>query len=225
MNGVAVIIPAAGSGSRFGGELPKQFRELAGKPILQHVIERFVLDERVGLVIVPVAEQLLAAVRQGSSERVHFVSGGATRLQSVTRGVEAVPDEFDVIAVHDAVRPFFATSTFHALLDAAAESGASFPGLPVTDTIHIVDDNLIVSTPQRDTLFAAQTPQCFRIEVLRDVLEHAARNKDEATDEAGLAAKYGHAVALVPGDPLNFKITRPEDLIVAERVFERWSAE
>ena len=225
MNGVAVIIPAAGSGTRFGGELPKQFRELAGKPIVQHVIERFVLDERVGRVIVPVAEQLLAAVRESSSERVYFVAGGATRLQSVMRGVEAVPEGYDLIAVHDAVRPFFATATFHALLDAAAESDASFPGIPVTDTIHLVEDDRIVSTPQRHMLFAAQTPQCFRIDVLRDVLARASRNNDDATDEAGLAAKYGYAVALVPGDPLNFKITRPEDLIVAERVFERWSAE
>lgn len=225
MSGVAVIVPAAGSGTRFGGDLPKQFRELAGKPILQHVIERFVLDERVGRIVVPVAEQLLGVVRENSSERVVFVAGGATRLQSVTRGLEVVPAGFDLIAVHDAVRLFFATETFHALLDAAAEAGASFPGIPVTDTIHLVEGDRIVSTPERHMLFAAQTPQCFRLEVLRDVLARAARNNDDATDEAGLAAKYGYSVALVPGDPLNFKITRPEDLVVAERVFERWSAE
>ncbi len=225
MSGAAVIIPAAGSGSRFGGDLPKQFRELGGKPIVQHVIERFLLDERVGKLIVAVAEPLLAVVRRGSSERVHFVAGGASRLQSVTRGLEAVPDGFDLVAVHDAVRPFFATATFHALLDAAAASGASFPGIPVTDTIHLVDDNRIVSTPERHMLFAAQTPQCFRTGILRDVLARAARDDDEATDEAGLAAKYGYPVTLVAGDPMNFKITGPEDLIVAERVFQRWSAE
>jgi 2-C-methyl-D-erythritol 4-phosphate cytidylyltransferase len=225
MSGVAVIIPAAGSGTRFGGDLPKQFLELAGKPIVQHVIERFLLDDRVDHVIVAVAEPLLAVVRRGSSERVHFVAGGASRLQSVTRGLEAVPDGFDVVAVHDSVRPFFTTTTLHALLDAAAQTGASFPGIPVTDTIHLVDDNRIVSTPERHMLFAAQTPQCFRVEILRDVLARAARANDDATDEAGLAAKYGYAVALVPGDAMNFKITRPEDLIVAERVFQRWSTE
>lgn len=225
MSGVAVIIPAAGSGTRFGGDLPKQFRELAGKPIVQHVIERFLLDDRVSHVVVAVAEQLLAVVQPGASERVHFVAGGASRLQSVTHGLAAVPDGPDIIAVHDAVRPFFAKATFHALLEAAQESGASFPGVPVTDTIHLVEQNVIVSTPHRHMLYAAQTPQCFRIEILRDVLARASRSNDDATDEAGLAAKYGYPVALVAGDPLNFKITRPEDLIVAERVFQRWSAE
>ena len=225
MSGVAVIVPAAGSGTRFGGDLPKQFRELAGKPIVQHVIERFLLDDRVDHVIVAVAERLLAVVQRSSSERVHFVAGGASRLQSVTRALEAVPDGPEVIAVHDAVRPFFTTATFHALLAAAAQTGASFPGIPVTDTIHLVNENRIVSTPERHMLFAAQTPQCFRIQILRDVLARAAQDNDDATDEAGLAARYGFEVALVPGDAMNFKITRPEDLIVAERVFQRWSAE
>lgn len=221
MSGAIVIVPAAGSGTRFGGDLPKQFRELGGKPIVQHVIERFLLDERVARVIVPVAEQMLAVVNRGSSERVQFVVGGATRQQSVRRGLDAVPEGFDIVAVHDAVRPFFAVETFHKLLDLAAEAGAAFPGLPVTDTIHIVDGDRIAATPDRRQLFAAQTPQCFRTEVLRDVLARAEENQDDATDEAGLAAKYGHVVRLVPGDPMNFKITQPEDLVAAERVFER----
>jgi 2-C-methyl-D-erythritol 4-phosphate cytidylyltransferase len=221
MTGAIVIVPAAGSGTRFGGDLPKQFRELGGKPIVQHVIERFLLDERVARVIVPVAEQLLAVVNRGSSERVEFVAGGATRQQSVRRGLDAVPDGYEIVAVHDAVRPFFAVEMFHKLLDLAAESGAAFPGLPVTDTIHVVEGDRITATPDRRLLFAAQTPQCFRLEVLRDVLARAEGNQDDATDEAGLAAKYGHVVRLLAGDPMNFKITQPEDLIVAERVFER----
>jgi 2-C-methyl-D-erythritol 4-phosphate cytidylyltransferase len=221
MTGAIVIVPAAGSGTRFGGDLPKQFRELGGKPIVQHVIERFLLDERVARVIVPVAEQLLAVVNRGSSERVEFVAGGATRQQSVRRGLDAVPDGYEIVAVHDAVRPFFAVETFHKLLDLAAESGAAFPGLPVIDTIHVVEGDRITATPDRRLLFAAQTPQCFRLEVLRDVLARAEGNQDDATDEAGLAAKYGHVVRLLAGDPMNFKITQPEDLIVAERVFER----
>ncbi len=221
MSGAIVIVPAAGSGSRFGGETPKQFRELGGKPILQHVIERFILDERVARIIVPVAEPLLAAISRQSSERVQFVAGGATRQQSVRCGLDAIGEGFEIVVVHDAVRPFFVTATFHALLDAAAEVGAAFPGLPVTDTVHVVAYDRIASTPDRRQLFAAQTPQCFRIEVLRDVMAHAERNDDDATDEAGLAAKYGHAVRLVTGDPMNFKITRPEDLIVAEHLLER----
>lgn len=225
MSGVVVIVPAAGVGSRFGGDLPKQFRELAGKPIVQHVIERFLLDERVARVIVPVSEQLLQVVNNQSSERIQFVAGGATRLQSVRNGVDAIGDDPEIVAVHDAVRPFFATATFHALLDAAMQYGAAFPGIPVTDTIHITESERIIGTPPRSQLYAAQTPQCFRLAVLRDVLGHAERNEDDATDEAGLAAKYGHVVRLIPGDQMNFKITRPEDLVVAERVFERLAAE
>src|SRR2546421_499513 len=130
-----VIIPAAGSGARFGGEIPKQFRALAGTPILLRVIERFFNDERVGHVVVAVAEPLLANVKQ--TERVRFVAGGATRQESVIRALEAAEAELDLVAVHDAVRPFFKTATFHALLDAAAEHGAAFPAMPVTDTIRI----------------------------------------------------------------------------------------
>lgn len=214
---VAVIIPAAGSGSRFGGDIPKQFRMLGGKPILQRVVERFLVHERVGHIVVAVAEILLAEVKQ--TDRVRFVAGGATRQQSVANALAAVGDDEELVAVHDAVRPFFAYETFDALLAAAAEHGAAFPGLPVTDTIHVVRDESVIQTPERQLLFAAQTPQCFRTTVLRDILARAAG--DDATDEAGLAARLGYAVRLVPGDAVNFKITRAEDLAMAERILEQ----
>ena len=217
-----VIIPAAGSGSRFGGEIPKQFRALAGTPVLLRVIERFFNDERVGHVVVAVAEPLLANVKQ--TERVRFVAGGTTRQESVIRALEAAEGELDLVAVHDAVRPFFKTATFHALLDAAAEHGAALPAMPVTDTIHIARGGRLVSTPERDQLVAAQTPQCFRIGILHDVLEKAKRDGVDGTDEAGLAARYGYEVRVVPGDAANFKITRPEDLAYAEAHFEELSA-
>ena len=215
---VAVIIPAAGSGSRFGGDIPKQFRLLGGKPILQRVVERFLAHERVERIVVAVAEMLVDEAKQ--TERVRFVAGGATRQQSVSNALRFVEGE-DLVAVHDAVRPFFAHSTFGALLDAATAHGAAFPGVPVTETIHFVQDERIVQTPERQLLFAAQTPQCFRTAILRDVLARAAG--DDATDEAGLAARLGYDVRLVPGDAINFKITRPEDLAMAERMLEQES--
>ena len=218
---VLVIVPAAGSGSRFGGDIPKQFVALAGKPILQHVVERFLLDEQVSRVIVPIAEILLSSVK--AMPRVKFVAGGATRQQSVTRGLDAAGDDVEeIVAVHDAVRPFFSMDAFHRAVDAAREHGAGFPALPVSDTIHVVDDDKVVMTPDRRFLVAAQTPQCFRAEVLRDVLARAAREGDDASDEVGLAAKYGHDVRAVAGDSMNFKITRPEDLVIAERVMAEW---
>ena len=222
---VLVIIPAAGSGTRFGGDVPKQFQPLGGKPLVQRVVERFLFDPIVTRVIVPVMEKLVDAVKSSPGERVTFVAGGETRLQSVTRGLEAAAGEFDLIAIHDAVRPFFSLDVFHATLDAARTHGAAFPGIPLSDTVHQVADDAIAETLDRSVLVAAQTPQCFRAEVLRDVIERAAREDADTTDEAGLAAKYGHRVQLVRGDSMNFKITRPEDLVMAERIYAEWGGE
>lgn len=222
---VVVIVPAAGSGSRFGGDIPKQFRTLGGRPLVQRVVERFLFDEGVARVVVPVAEVLLAAVKQSGGDRVMFVAGGETRLQSVMRGLEHVGEDVDVVAVHDAVRPFFAYETLHAVVAAAREHGAALPVLPVPDTIHLIENDVVKSTPDRSNLAAAQTPQAFRIEVLRDVLARAAQEGEDATDEAGLAARYGYTVRAVKGDSMNFKITRPEDLVMAERVIAEWGGE
>ncbi len=222
---VLVIIPAAGSGTRFGGDVPKQFLPLGGKPLMQRVIERFLFDAVVTRVVVPVADMLLDAVKSSPGQRVLFVAGGATRLQSVTRGLEAAGDDVDLVAVHDAVRPFFSIDTFHATLDAARTHGAAFPGIPLPDTVHQIADDAIASTLDRSVLVAAQTPQCFRVDILREIIERAARDDADATDEAGLAAKYGHRVQLVRGDSMNFKITRPEDLVMAERIYAEWGGE
>ena len=221
MSRVIVIIPAAGSGSRFGGGLPKQFQPLAGKPLLQHVVERFLLEDGVDRVIVPVAEILLGSV--SSSARVTFIAGGETRQQSVIRGVAAA-DDAELIAVHDAARPLFSSAIFRAVVDAARAAGAALPVIPVTDTIHVMNDDATIDrTLDRTTLGAAQTPQCFRAELLREILERAQREGIEGTDEAGLAARFGHRVQAVPGDPRNLKITVPEDLAIAESYLRQWS--
>ena len=218
---VVVIIPAAGTGSRFGGALPKQFQNLGGKPLVQHVIERFLVDENVMRVVVPVAQVLLGSVK--NSERVTFVAGGATRQQSVINGL-AEADEAELIAVHDAARPLFSPAIFHAVIAAAREAGAALPVIPVADTIHVMNEDATVArTLDRAMLGAAQTPQCFRAEVLRDVLDRAAREQVEGTDEAGLAVRFGYTVRGVPGDPRNLKITVPEDLELAESYLRQWS--
>lgn len=217
-----VIVPAAGTGSRFGSGLPKQFQPLDGKPVVQHVIERFLLDDMVTRVIVPVAEVLLASVSQ--SERVTFVAGGETRQQSVIRGVAEAGDA-ELIAVHDAARPLFSSAIFHAVVEAAREYGAALPVIPVTDTIHEMNaDGTVARTVDRSMLGAAQTPQCFRTDVLTRILRLAEAEGVDATDEAGLAVRFGQTVKAVPGDPRNLKITVPEDLVVAESYLRQWSA-
>jgi 2-C-methyl-D-erythritol 4-phosphate cytidylyltransferase len=219
---ILVIIPAAGTGSRFGGDIPKQFQPLAGKPLLQHVIERFLHHQDVVRVVVAVSEQLLPSISQAAQDRVQFVAGGSTRQESVTRAFRQATVKSEFVAVHDAVRPFFSDATFQAVLNAAAESGAALPAVAVRDTIHTVREGAIDLTLDRASLVAAQTPQCFRSEVLKDVLDRAERDGEEGTDEAGLAAKYGVKVRVVPGDSINFKITRPDDLALAETIYARW---
>ena len=220
-----MIIPAAGAGTRFGGDIPKQFQQLAGRPILQHVIERFLAHEDVVRIVIAVSEQLLAVVNQTPGDRITFVAGGATRLQSVTRAFRAIEGEFDLVAVHDAVRPFFADATFRNVLAAADQAGAALPAISVADTIHAVRDNAVDLTLDRSALVAAQTPQCFRYAVLKDVLEKAETDAEEATDEAGLATRFGYPARIVPGDSLNFKITRPDDLELAEAIYARFSGQ
>jgi len=218
---IVVIIPAAGAGSRFGSGIPKQFQPLAGKPLIQHVIERFLLDATVDRIIVPVAELLISSV--ANSDRVTFVAGGETRQQSVIRGLAAAGDA-ELIAVHDAARPLFSATMFHAVIDAAREFGAALPVVPVADTIHVMNsDATVAETLDRTLLGSAQTPQCFRAEILRDVLARAEQEKIEGTDEAGLAARFGYTVKAVPGDPRNLKITVPEDLAIAESYLQQWS--
>lgn len=218
---IAVIVPAAGTGSRFGGQLPKQFQTLAGKPVIQHVIERFLLDENVTRVIVPVAEQLLASV--SNSDRVRFVHGGETRQQSVINGMAEVEDA-ELIAVHDAARPLFSNQIFHLVVAAAREYGAALPIVPLADTVHVMNEDATVKeTLDRSMLGAAQTPQCFRAEILRDVLARAEQEGITGTDESGLAVRFGYTVKGIPGDPRNLKITVPEDLAIAESYLEQWS--
>ena len=215
---VLVIIPAAGSGTRFGGDIPKQFRPLAGRPILLNTIERFFMTEEVAQIVVAVAEPLLANVKQ--TDRVRFVAGGATRQESVTNAFRSGDGEYELVAVHDAVRPFFRIQTFRALLAAAREHGAALPAMPLTDTIHEVRNGVIATTLDRSALVAAQTPQCFLRGVLADVLD---RGGPDATDEAALAVRLGYKVRVLQGDPHNIKITHPDDLALAEEHFEEWS--
>lgn len=222
-----VIIPAAGSGTRFGGEIPKQFIPLRGRPLITYSVEKFLREDVVKRVVICVAQE-----RRNEFERmvvssgwrsVDVVTGGPTRQESVFRGlVAASSGHAGLVAVHDAVRPFFSTATFRKVLEAAQRFGAALPAVPTSDTIHRVVDEFILETAERAQWMGAQTPQCFRLSLLQEILDRARRDQFDATDEAGLAVKYGHRVRVVPGDPENLKITRPIDLNVAEANFDQW---
>jgi 2-C-methyl-D-erythritol 4-phosphate cytidylyltransferase len=208
------IVVAGGSGRRFGER--KQFSTLGGRPVLSWAVDacRAVSD---GVVLVIPAD---AEPTQSGADAV--VTGGATRAESVRCGLEAVPNDADVIVVHDAARPLAPPALFSAVLDALHEGGVVgvVPGLSPSDTIKVVDGHMnVTNTLDRTTLVAVQTPQAFRAEALREAHARAEDAPDTvATDDAMLVELSGGQVRVVPGQPDNIKITTPDDLVMAERL-------
>jgi len=197
---VWTIVVAGGSGQRFGK--PKQFEELGGCRVLDWAVAA-ASDASDGVVLV------LPAADVDRSNPLE-VAGGATRSESVRNGLAAVPETATVVCVHDAARPFASSRVFAAVIDAVAGGAdAAVPGVPVVDTIKVVAaDGTVISTPNRSTLVAVQTPQAFRAASLRAA--HAAGA--EGTDDAALVERFGGRVVVVPGEPRNRKITEPDDL-------------
>jgi 2-C-methyl-D-erythritol 4-phosphate cytidylyltransferase len=220
----SVVVPAAGSGSRFGGDVPKQFVPLAGRPVLAHTLLQLESFDEVGDIVVVAArhdlDALSSIIAEHGLEKCRVVEGGATRAESVLNGLAALSDTSDdrPVAIHDAVRPFLSRSLFVRLLDALRGHDGSFPGLPPTDTIHVIDGGCVSESPARNRLAGAQTPQCFRIGVVRRALEDALRSGFHPTDDVSAVVRCGGKVAMVEGDADNLKITRPEDLERAQRV-------
>ena len=209
----AAILVAAGSGSRFGADTPKQFLALAGKPVLRHAAEA--LAAAVDL-IQPVGEAGPIEAALAGLDHLPTVPGGATRQDSVRAGLEALePHAPDVVLVHDAARPFIPPGTIPALLAALEQAPGAIPALPVPDTLKRVEQGVITQTVPRDGLYRAQTPQAFRFPVL--LAAHRAGIAG-ATDDASLLEATGAPVAIVPGAPENIKLTYPEDLSRLERI-------
>lgn len=217
MRDVAVAIPAGGIGARFGGRLPKQFVAVGGRAILAATVARFARHPRVATVVVAApwahverARRLLA--RAGGRARVLVVAGGATRQESVWRALQAVPGDPAIVVVHDAVRPFVTRRLIDAVIGAAERTGAALCALPVADTVKRVRDGLVEETVDRSGLWAVQTPQAFRLALLREAHDKARRDGVVGTDDAMLVERLGHPVRVVPGSALNLKITTRDDL-------------
>lgn len=211
---VVAIIPAAGQGRRMGGEIPKQYLPLEGRPLLWFTLaalERSPLIRALILVVRPEDHQLAEQLVSGFAKVRCLVPGGGERGDSVRAGLEATTPEDGLVLIHDAVRPFISLSLIERVVVAARQWGAAIPALPVRETIKVVGDGQVVETPRRSRLWAAQTPQGFRRSLL---LEAFSRQRDgaPATDEAMLVEGLGHPVRVVEGEPGNLKITTPEDL-------------
>jgi 2-C-methyl-D-erythritol 4-phosphate cytidylyltransferase len=217
---VAIIV-AAGSGVRAGGGEPKQFRALAGVPLLLHTLGRFeecaAIDEIVLVAPARATNFHLSASPFKFTKLARVVEGGATRTESVWRGLQTLDEtRARIVAVHDGVRPFVTTAEIERTIRAAGETGAAVLCAPVTDTIKVVEGERIARTLPRETLRRALTPQCFRYELLLRAFARARAEEIEATDDSALVELCGAEVALVEGDARNIKITRPEDFALAE---------
>ncbi len=215
---VSAIILAAGRGVRFGGAGRKQFLRLGGVPVLQRSVEAFLESSTVTdlAVALPVeSTRDVPAYLVGQRKPIRLVAGGDRRQDSVANAFARVEDAADVVVIHDAARPLVSQSVIARTVHAAAEFGAAVAALPAKDTVKRADEaGNVAETLQRDRIYLAQTPQAFRVPVLRDALAlHV-----DATDEAMLAERAGHQVRLVDGDPRNLKITTPDDLAAAEHL-------
>jgi 2-C-methyl-D-erythritol 4-phosphate cytidylyltransferase len=223
------IIPAAGSGTRLGGQTPKQFIELAGAPIIIHTLRRCEACAEIDALAValPAGESepfRALASAHGLRKPLRLVSGGRERSDSILHALDAIADlQPDIVAVHDAVRPLVTPAQISAVIARAREVGAAILALPATDTVKEVADGLIQRTLERRRIYRAQTPQAFRYELLRraNLEARAAGLPAEAmTDDALLVERLGLPVAIIEGSARNLKITTPEDLLLAEKLFE-----
>jgi 2-C-methyl-D-erythritol 4-phosphate cytidylyltransferase len=227
MANVSVIIPAAGTGSRMGAGVPKPFLELDGVSILQRTLTRFNKPSTVLEIILAVSPQWDENVQEiihtaKLDVPVILVIGGSERMYSIYNGLKKVSAAAEYVAVHDAVRPFFSDVLFDELLRVVRKFGAVIPGLPVTDTIKIIDNqHHIVGSPNRDQLRAAQTPQIFNKEIIRKAYNKAVSDQFIGTDDASILEHSGYPVKLIEGESDNFKITYPSDIARAEELLKR----
>lgn len=216
------IIAAAGAGARMPGDRRKQFLLLAGTPIIFHTLRPFEECDSVHevIVVLPAEESagfLSLAGKFGVRKVGRVVPGGATRADSVRRGLMAIRSATaEIVVVHDGVRPFVTVAEIERTIAAAKVDGAAILVAPVTDTIKQVSNQIIAGTMDRSKLRRALTPQCFRYELLRQAYQGVDINDPELTDESALVERLGHAVTVVTGSARNIKITTAEDLLMAE---------
>ena len=222
---VNVVIVAAGKGTRLQSELPKPFLSVAGRPILVHTLRRFEPIEVVRRIVVVVAAEREALCREllhthgPWPQPIAVVHGGAERQDSVWNGLAALETHCEIVAIHDAARPFISVEAIQRSIDAAAETGSAVVATPVRDSIKRADaQHTIRETISRHDLWLAQTPQTFQVGVIRAAHQWAQQRGIVGTDDATLVEQMGRPVRIVPGDALNFKITTPDDLALAQAV-------
>ena len=223
---VAIVV-AAGKGTRLGGNLPKQFLDLGGIPIIIHTLRQFESSREIDQIVAVVPAEETAAFLSLAKEfdlqkPLQVVAGGATRAQSVRQGLNAIA-RAEIVAVHDGVRPFVTPDEIDRVVQAARKSGAAILVAPVSDTIKDVQSDRVTATLPRAAMRRALTPQCFRYDLLQrayDQLDTLETDGIEVTDDSFLIERLGLEVSAVEGSSRNIKITDAEDLAFAEAILK-----
>lgn len=222
---VGVLLVAAGRGERAGAGEPKQFRPIAGVPMLLRALRPFASHPDVGQIMVALPPGIVDSppgwLAVAAGERVRFVAGGATRRESVARALRALDRSAALVLVHDAARPFVSRETIDAVIEVVRQGDGAVAAVPVHDTLKAADpQRVITATTPREGLWRAQTPQGFPRAMLEDAHAHAPPDAD-ATDDAVLAEARGHRLRVVPDSPLNLKITSSQDFVLADALASR----
>lgn len=232
---VAAIIPAAGAGKRMKAGMNKVWLTINGEPVLAHTLKVFQASNRIGRIVLvvneaelPEFEKYLLSQKRLFQVPVDLVAGGAERQESVANGLGFLKthatggERYNLVLVHDAARALLTSEVLEIAIEAGQKYRAAAVGVPVKDTIKEVDpDGMVVDTPERDALWAVQTPQVFDFDLLYTSYLRAMEMGLRFTDDCGVVEYFEHPVQLVLGSYDNFKITTPEDLVVAEAILRR----
>jgi 2-C-methyl-D-erythritol 4-phosphate cytidylyltransferase len=225
MNTYAVIV-AAGKSVRFGGDMPKQFTEICGRPLLSWTISRFEAAASIDAIVLVVAEESLVHAGENIVDRYDFqkvrkvVAGGTTRRESVLNGLNSLPGTTELVAIHDGARPLVKPSDIDSVVATAASEGAAMLAVCATDTVKRVKDGIVEGTVDRENLYLAQTPQVFRYELILSAHQNAGSNL-VITDDASLLEVDDLKVHVVEPTGPNLKVTTADDMLIAEALLAR----
>jgi len=225
---VVAIIPAGGSGRRMRSQSPKQYLLINGKPVLVHTLLKLQKISLIDDIRVVVPEEDILFVRENMKKPYQLnkisdvIAGGRERQDSVRNGLVGVGEDYDIVVIHDGVRPFVTEEVLSRVIDAALQSGAAIAGMPAKDSVKEVhSDGSISRTLNRETVWLAQTPQAFQRRIIQEAYHNAAYDGYYGTDDASLVERLGIPVKMILGNYANIKITTPEDLVLAEALMER----
>ncbi len=216
------VIVAAGTASRMGG-IDKVMAPLGGEPMIVRTVRAFQNCGAIAEIVVVTREDLILPITsacRGMDKVKAVVAGGASRQESVARGLSALSRQMKLAAVHDGARPLVSDAVIDRTVRAAHSYGAAAPAVPVKDTVKVVKGGLVMATPDRNALRAVQTPQVFDYDLLRGALEKAEKDKAAVTDDCSAVERLGMSVKIVEGEERNLKITTPLDLKIAALLLE-----